>query len=631
MMGPEKTPPFMVRVRLVMGLFVLMGLVILGRSIYLQLFANQRLENRAERQYEQRKSLKMQRGPVVDRQGRPLAISLPMKSLYVVPQEVGNSLETAGVVSAVLKLNPDRLSAIFSGNQNFVWLKRNAKPTQADLLLDLNLQGIYGIKEYQRFYPYKALSSHLIGFTGLDSRGLEGLEYQYNQHLMDSKVTNETWNPVAFDARVNPISGGGIELTLDLKLQYYVERELEKAVKAMQANFGTAILMESATGEILALAVAPDFDPNNFQQYNESQYFNRAVAQSFEPGSTFKIITMAAALESKAITAESYFFCENGEYKLADRVIHDTQPHGFLNLEKIIQKSSNICAAKIAQLIPKEEFYGLIQDFGFGTKTGVELPGELRGTLHNPKNWTDVTVATLSYGHSISATAMQVLAATNVFANQGVWVRPRVIRTLLKADGTPMAPPEEHPRQVVSPAVAKLVTGYMKSVVAKGGTGRKAYIADLPIAGKTGTSRKFDSQRGEYSSTLHTSSFAGFFPADDPKLTLLVVVDEPQERYLESKSAAIVFREVAKAIQDHYPFKGNLERPDNQEPSPFSPPEVATGPLEKAEALKRMQGKSLRQALALATRAGIRLKLQGKGRVQSLRPQGNDYLAILAE
>ena len=612
---------FTFRVKLVMMFFFVLGGVILTRSIYLQAVGDDRLERRAQAQYEQRQSLKLQRGVIQDRQGSLLAVSLPMRSIYVLPQEVENPTDTARALAKALQLKADKLAPLLHQGKNFLWLKRNLPPREANKVMALGLKGVYSIKEYQRFYPQLNLAAHLTGFTGLDSKGLEGLEFRYNDHLMNAEVGAETWNPLQQGPKVNALSGGSIELTIDLVLQHYTEQELGKAVAAMKAKFGAAILMESQTGEILAMAVAPDYDPNNFLSYNESTFFNRAVTHTFEPGSTFKLVTMAAGLETESIAKGSFFFCENGKYRVGDRVIHDVAPYGFLDLEKIIQKSSNICISKIAQLIPKDKFHEIITRFGFGQKTGVGLGGEAPGTLHDYSNWTDVTRATLSYGHGISATPIQVLAATNVFATGGEWVQPRLIKHLRRANGEEVDQPEQERHQAISRDVAMELRGYMKSVVTVGGTGQGARVPGMPVAGKTGTSRKYDPKINAYSSQLNVSSFVGFFPADNPKLTLIVVLDEPTEWYLHAKSASVVFREIAKQAIRHYPLEGDyVYEPVEAAPAFAAAPRVAA----KVGLETALLGKTLRQALNIASSRGLTLKAQGQGRVAEVWHVGNE-------
>ncbi|MDX2471414.1 MAG: penicillin-binding transpeptidase domain-containing protein, partial [SAR324 cluster bacterium] len=570
------------------------------------------------------------------------AVSLPMSSIYVIPQEIENPYDAAGLVAALLGVNEAHLSEAMTSTKSFTWVKRYVTPVERDQVMGLGIKGIYFLKEYERFYPKLNLASHVIGFTGMDSRGLEGLEFKYNEHLMNSDIHNETWNPLVHDPRVNPLSGGSIELTIDATLQHLVDTEISKATQGMKAKFGVAILMDSQTSEILSLSAWPNYDPNNFQRYNKQNFFNNSVGLAYEPGSTFKLVTMATALESGAIAKDNLFYCEKGTYQIHDREIHDTHPYGFLSLEQIIQKSSNICAAKIAQLIDRPTFYQSIQKFGFGQKTDLGLGGEVSGKLHHFGNWNEITVATLSYGHSISATPIQVLAATNVFANGGKWVQPKIIKSLKKADGTVIPIPKQRRVDVVSPEVATQVKDYMKSVVKLGGTGFKAHTDGLEIAGKTGTTRKFDSQLGAYSNSLHTSSFVGFFPADKPRLTLFVLVDEPSQRYLGSKSASVVFKMIVNKVKNYYPLEGPEHYPATQEKTPFATGaqtaalagEQTGGAQEKlttSELTRKVIGKSLREALAFASTHEMNIKLKGNGKVAQAEINKNTLTLTLSD
>ncbi len=631
----QQQQSFTKRVKWIQGVFLIVAAVVFGRAVFLQLFENRRLESKAERQYLQRKSLALQRGPILDRNGVLLAVSLPMSSIYVIPQEIENPYDASSLLSALLGINEAYLSEAMTSQKSFTWVKRYVTPIERDQVMGLGIKGIYFLKEYERFYPKLHLASHLIGFTGMDSKGLEGLESKYDKHLMNSNIHNETWNPLAQDPRVNPLSGGSIELTIDSTLQHLVDAELSKATQAMKAKFGVAILMNSETAEILSLSAWPSFDPNNFQRYNKQTFFNNSVGLSYEPGSTFKLVTMAAALDSGAIAKDNLFFCENGSYQIHDREIHDTQPYGFLSLEQIIQKSSNICAAKIAQLIDRPTFYKTIQKFGFGQKTDLGLSGEVSGKLHHFGNWNEITVATLSYGHSISATPMQVLAATNVFANGGKWVQPKIIKSLKKADGTVIAIPKQKQVDVVSAVVASQVKDYMKAVVQLGGTGFRAHVEGLEIAAKTGTTRKFDSQLGAYSNSLHTSSFVGFFPADKPKLTLIVLVDEPRQRYKGSKSASVIFKEIASRVKDHYSLEGKVTYAAVEEKAPFMLEQKAMAATEDklttSELSRKVIGKSLREALSLASAHDLKIKLKGNGRVAGADISNNILTLTLSD
>ncbi|NQU62976.1 MAG: penicillin-binding protein 2, partial [SAR324 cluster bacterium] len=333
------------------------------------------LDIRADMQHSQTTSVKLQRGPILDNEGKILTVSLPMASIFAIPAEIESPEESARRLGQILNQPKERILRKLVANPNFVWIHRHPKPSISQMIKELRLPGIYQLKEYQRFYPLKNHAAQLIGFSGVDSQGLEGLEYQYDRHLMANSDLHSIWNSIYNNPGLDEILGGSLQLTINSNLQYFTEKELERVRRLTLAKHVIAIVMESQTGNILAMANLPDYDPNKFERYDKVNYFNNAVSATYEPGSTFKIITISSALENNVVTEDSIFDCENGEYQIQDRVIHDVAPHGWLSLEKIIQKSSNICAAKIGQLIPRPIFYRMIREFGFGSKTGIDLPG----------------------------------------------------------------------------------------------------------------------------------------------------------------------------------------------------------------------------------------------------------------
>ncbi|MDT8446102.1 MAG: penicillin-binding protein 2 [bacterium] len=628
---------FSQRLKFVKILFFLAVAAILGRSLYLQVYLKDDLERRAARQYRQAKDIQLQRGTISDASGSLLAVSIPMQSLFVVPPEVTEPVELARNLSPLLGTGAEALYRKVSEPGPFAWLKRQVHPLLAEMVTELDLAGVHSMPEYQRFYPLQNHAAQLLGFVGIDSKGLEGLEYRYNQHLMDGSDRQETWASVVTGSPVDRLTGGDIGLTLDSRLQYYVEDELNKGLKALEGIGGVAILMETKTGRILAMANQPDFDPNKFEKFDRSTYFNRAIGVAYEPGSTFKVVTLSTALQNKVVGAEDFFYCEEGSYQIQDRVIHDVGEYGWLSLEKIIQKSSNICAAKIGLLLPKDTFYQSIRSFGFGQTTRLGLPAESAGKVYEPQDWTPVKVATMSYGHAISVTPVQMAAAINAIANDGVYVEPRIVDWMKTSGGQPLELPEQDRHRLLDPEVAKLMTRYMVSVTEPEGTGRLAAIRGLNIAAKSGTSRKFDREKGEYSAQKHISSFIGFFPAERPWVTLYVMIDEPKGTYLGGRSAAPVFRKITERIRDLDP---SGQAPFESEATALSRAQAQrldkTAVLGKDKDLRRIKhlllGKSLREALFLAGREGIVARAEGFGLVRDLRADRNHpggYLLIL--
>lgn len=607
---------------------------IIARAFYLQVIDRPFYQGLANRQHSQRMAVKKRRGTIYDGNGNILAVSLPMKSIFAVPAEIEDPRDVAIQLSDVLNLDGGNIFKRLTAGVSFTWLTRNAKPSISQQVEALNLKGIHSLTEYQRFYPLGKHSAQLLGFSGLDSQGLEGLEVRYNSHLRDGSPEKGFLTDFYDAPEVHRFSGGSIQLSIDYKIQHFTEVELEKALKGSNALNAIAIVMESQTGKILAMASAPDFDPNNFSRYNNKTYLNQAVAFTYEPGSTFKIITVASALENNIISDDSIYYCEEGAYQVQDRVIHDVQKYGWLPISDIIQKSSNICAAKIGQSIPKPLFYKMIRSFGFGEKSGIKLPGESRGRLHDYKRWSDIDVVTLSYGHSILTTPIQIITAINTIATRGVLIRPTVINEIYGASGKKVDLPPQQKIQVISHQTADIVKQYMTSVTQKGGTGHIARMKGITVAGKTGTSKKFDTKVGAYSSKKYISSFAGFFPAEDPKLTILVILNEPKTTYLRTKSASPVFREIATQAyriyqQDYLPSpqkEGNIVFDRSR--SIFSEPAVPKTNPSQINAKKLFLGKTMKEVLKLAADQKMLVTPIGSGIAKQVVPhltQSNHY------
>ncbi|MBT6612850.1 MAG: penicillin-binding protein 2 [Deltaproteobacteria bacterium] len=632
------------RLRWVQLFFLAIVLIILLRGLHMQTVEKPALDIRADMQHNQTMSVKLQRGPILDNEGQILTVSLPMESIFAIPAEIENPQESARLLSQILHQPEERILRKLTANSSFVWIRRHPKPAVSQKIKELKFPGIYQIKEYQRFYPLKNHAAQLIGFSGIDSQGLEGLEYQYDKHLMASSDRHSIWSSIYNKPGLNEILGGSLELTINSKLQYYTEKELEKALRLTSAKHAVSIVMESQTGNILTIASIPDYDPNNFEKYDRANYFNRAVSAAYEPGSTFKIITVSSALENDIVSSENIFFCENGEYQIQDRVIHDVSPYGWLPLEKIIQKSSNICAAKIGQLIPKPIFYRMIREFGFGSKTGISLPGEASGKVFPYENWSDTDIVTMSYGHSISATPIQIITAINTIATGGVLISPNVIKEAKTANGQRVQMAETQKKRILKKTVSENIKSYMVAVVQEGGTGFRAKIKGITVAGKTGTSRKFDAKKQKYSSKNHIISFVGFFPAEDPKLTILVMVDEPQRKYLGSGTAAPVFKKIAEHALHLYPGQFPVRMKENTETGNESSAETIfkalsiptpDKPQKRPNAkriIQRLKNKTFRDVLLIAARENITVEVSGSGIARQITPdlkRINHYLVKL--
>ena len=563
---PEAPPPgspdntgFSRRAKGVLLLFILAGLVLYGRVVTLQVIQRDSLAALAQRQYQRTLQLKGRRGDIVDRTGRGMAISIKAESFFANPRQVVDPALTAFRLSRALGVDRTDLEAQLRSDRQFVWIMRQTLPQEAGVIKKLRLPGIHSLMEYRRAYPGRFSAAGVMGFTGVDIQGLEGLEYAYDSYLRGENMLrvidkDALGRTVLFAEDSLPAGGGTIQLTLHPVIQMVAETSLRQAVEDNQALRGVAVVLDSRTAEILALAQWPGFNANDYQSYDKETYFNRAVTSGYEPGSTFKIITFASALEEGVAQPDSLMFCENGEFHHHDSVIHDTSPHGWLPLSQVLAVSSNICTAKIAALLPRGVQYEYIRRFGLGQRVGLfvnqggqVLGGEASGHVPLPETWTPVDSAAISFGHGVLVSPLQMVAAVNVIATGGVLMRPFLVSEIRDHQGRVVetAGPTTV-RTVISRQTAKLVRDFMVGVVeSPEGTGRKAAMAGYRVAGKTGTTEKYEFEAQGYSKTRQIASFAGFVPAENPRITMLVVVEEPQVYRYGGDVAAPVFKQIA--------------------------------------------------------------------------------------
>jgi cell division protein FtsI (penicillin-binding protein 3) len=446
--------------------------------------------------------------------------------------------------------------------KSFIWLARKISPEQSAAIKKLNLKGINFIKESKRCYPNSYLASQIIGFAGLDNVGLEGLELYYNSYLKGESG----WALFLRDARQKRLSlgekvisardGYDLVLTIDEIIQYIAERELDKAYKTHHAKGATIIVMDPHTGAILALASRPSFDLNNPVRANKDEIRDRAICDLFEPGSVFKIVTASAALEEKKVTEEDKFFCENGAYKVGPHILHDHRPHGTLTFREVIEQSSNIGTVKVAQMLGPDMLYRYIKLYGFGSKSGIDLPGEIPGMIREPRLWSKISIAAVPIGQEVGATALQLVAAISVIANGGQLMKPYLVHQIQDKHAEVIkkfSPTLVH--KVISLDTALRLKKILTGVVEEG-TGKLAKIEGFSAAGKTGTAQKLE-LNGTYSHDKFVASFIGFAPAEDPLVAIVVMVDEPHPAYFGGVVAAPVFKNVAgdvlKYIQTNKP------------------------------------------------------------------------------
>ncbi|MEQ1627872.1 MAG: penicillin-binding protein 2 [Nitrospira sp.] len=545
--------------RYVLLLVMLCGFaVVLFRLVSLQVLQAAELTAKADRQHQKTVSLEGARGTVVDRHGKVLAMNMEVPSVFGIPTALESPAKTARSLSPVLHVRTDELEKKLRQDRSFVWLARKLDPEQGHRLEHMPMEGIGLVMEGRRFYPKGPLLAHVLGFAGMDGEGLEGIERRYESQLHGEKrvviLQRDAMGRTVFpkgQAEQVPAAGHSLVITIDEVIQYIAEKELEEAVTKARAKSGTVIVLDPQTGAVLALAISPRFDPNAVASLTADRWRNRALTDAYEPGSTMKALVAAAALEEKVMKPSTMLYGENGRMAIANTVIHDHEKLGWMTFAQVIQKSSNIGAAKTGMALGDQRLYRYLQAFGFGQKTEIDLPGEAGGLVKHPREWGRRSLASISMGQEIGVTPIQMVSAVAALANGGVLMKPYVVSEVRDAQGKALRQilPQVK-RRVVSPETARTVTSILEGVVTDG-TGAKAAIPGFRVAGKTGTAQKIDPRTGAYSSTLFVGSFVGFVPADNPRLVMIVVIDEPQGESWGGTIAAPVFRRVGEQVLNY--------------------------------------------------------------------------------
>ncbi len=545
--------------RYVLLLVMLCGFaLVLFRLVSLQVLQAAELTAKADRQHQKTVSLEGARGTVVDRHGKVLAMNMDVPSVFGIPTALESPAKTARSLSPVLHVRTDELEKKLRQDRSFVWLARKLDPEQGHRLEHMPMEGIGLVMEGRRFYPKGPLLAHVLGFAGMDGEGLEGIERRYESQLHGEKrvviLQRDAMGRTVFpkgQAEQVPAAGHSLVVTIDEVIQYIAEKELEEAVTKARAKSGTVIVLDPQTGAVLALAISPRFDPNAVASLTADRWRNRALTDAYEPGSTMKALVAAAALEEKVMKPSTMLYGENGRMTIANTVIHDHEKLGWITFAQVIQKSSNIGAAKTGMALGDQRLYRYLQAFGFGQKTEIDLPGEAGGLVKHPREWGRRSLASISMGQEIGVTPIQMVSAVAALANGGVLMKPYVVSEVRDAQGKTLRQilPQVKCR-VVSPETARTVTSILEGVVTDG-TGAKAAIPGFRVAGKTGTAQKIDPRTGAYSSTLFVGSFVGFVPADNPRLAMIVVIDEPQGESWGGTVAAPVFRRVGEQVLNY--------------------------------------------------------------------------------
>ncbi len=551
------------------GLLCLWLLAICVRLVYLQIFCYGDFERRAQRQQQRSFDLSPKRGVIYDRAGRELAMSIQVDSAFVVPSEAPDLANTISLITRITKDDP-RVALADCSAHKFCWVARKADAEVIDRIRALNLQGIHFQKEPKRFYPKRELAAQILGYVGTDDQGLSGLERQFNQplegkpgKLMISVDARKRWFA---SVEKEPEAGDNVVLTIDQNIQYIAERELERGMQETQAIAGTVIVENPHTGEILALTNRPTFNPNIRKEIKNEALKDRAVSDIYEPGSTFKMVTISAGLEEKVTRPDEMFDCQMGSIVINGMRIRDSRPHGMLSVADIIAESSDVGAIKVALRLGDERFYKYIRAFGFGQQTGIELPGETRGLTKPVERWSKVSIGAISMGQEIGISPLQLASLISTIANDGVRVPPRIVAGTITPQNTPQTiafQPAQGTR-VVSSLTAAQMRQMLQGVVLHG-TGRKAILEGYSSAGKTGTGQKVDPATGAYSKTKYVASFAGFSPINDPQIAVVVILDSPVGLHQGGQVSAPIFQRVTQQVLEYLHVPHDVQLPASRQ------------------------------------------------------------------
>lgn len=635
-------------------------MVVIGaRLAYLQTSQHEWLSRRARVQQLEVEPQTAVRGLILDRQGKELARSVSVDSFFAEPKEIENADEAAASLARVLNIDAVSLAARLKegkeAKRGFVWIARKVEVEAARAVRELKIKGVHSVEEQKRRYPNGALAAHVVGFVGLDDRGLAGVEQIYNASLKGEAgrhVTHEDARRKAFEsAGSDPQDGRTIVLTIDQTVQYIVERELAAVVERTHAKSAAAVVLDPSTGEILALANAPAFDPNMAAGVSAEARRNDALQNIYEPGSTFKVVAFSGSLEEKLVKPDTRIECP-GSISLPGRVVHD-HAHGNLTITEALAKSSNVAAIKLGQKLGNDRLYDYMRRFGFGSKTGVELPGETGGLVRPVSKWQPGSIGSIPIGHEVGVTPLQMAAAYAAIANDGLRVAPHVVREVRDEEGKVVERTQPESHRVVSAETARTIRGMLEMVTLKG-TARAAQLEGYTAAGKTGTAQKIDPKTRAYSATKYVASFVGFAPVEKPAAVIIVVIDEPVGAHQGGQVAAPVFSEIANQILPYLDVMPDLS-PDAKTPAgqlaarpvdvtkevesdaveEFHLPEIvqsrktAGGEIrevvyaaagERALLMPDLRGRSVRDVARVCAQLGLELETRGDGRAVRQTP-----------
>lgn len=657
---------------LAVAIFLALWMVVIGaRLVYLQTSQYEFLSQRARAQQQGTIDTSVPvRGLILDRTGRELARSVDTDSFFAAPDEIADIEDASRRLAPLLETDAGKLAARLKqakdAKKKFLWLARKLDATRGAQVSALDIKGIHGRKESKRRYPNGALAAHVLGFVGVDEAGLGGVEQFHNASLngeggklqLEADARRESYDSVENAARL----GQSVVLTIDQTVQYRTEQVLAAAIERARAKSGTAIVLDPRTGEVLALANAPTFDPNEANRIPAEARTNEALQNIYEPGSTFKVVAYSAAIEEKLAKAEDRIDCQMGSINVLGRIVHDHTAYGSLTLTEALAKSSNVAAIKLGLRVGDARMYDYIRRFGFGAKTNVELPGETVGLLRRVEKWHPSSMGSIAIGQEIGVTPLQMAAAFATIANDGVRVAPHLVREARSADGSVVERSKPEARRVISTETAQTIRQMLEMVTVKG-TAKLAQLDGYTAAGKTGTAQKIDPKTRAYSKTKHVASFVGFAPVSNPSVVIIVVVDEPVGAYHGGDVAAPIFREIAEYVLPYLNVMPDAEfkpatatgepmmaravrarasddataEAANAESVHVGLPEVVagrgandTGEVVFAEAGERallmpnLRGRSVRDAARVCAHLGLELEAQGEGRAMRQSPAAGE-------
>ena len=552
------------------GLLCLWLLAICLRLVYLQIFCYGDFQHRAQHQQQRSFDLSPKRGVIYDRAGRELAMSIQVDSVFAVPTEIPDLANTISLITRITRDDPRVVLADCRAHKTFCWVARKADAETVERMRSLNLQGIHFQKEPKRFYPKRDLAAQVLGYVGTDDEGLSGIERQFNAELqgkpgklMISVDARKRWFA---SVEKQPEAGNNVVLTIDQNIQYVAERELERAMDETHAIAGTVIVENPHTGEVLALANRPTFNPNIRREIRNEALKDRAVSDVYEPGSTFKMVTISAGLDEKITRPDEMFDCQMGSIVINGMRIRDSKAHGVLSVADILAESSDVGAIKVALRLGEDRLYKYIRAFGFGQRTGIELPGETPGLTKPVSRWSKVSIGAISMGQEIGISPLQLISLVSTIANDGVRVPPRIVAGTIEPQNTPQRisfQPAEGTR-VISSLTAAQMRQMLQGVVLHG-TGRKALLEGYSSAGKTGTAQKVDPATGTYSKTKYVASFAGFAPINNPQIAVAVILDSAVGLHQGGQVSAPVFQRIMQQVLEYQHVPHDVELPPSRQ------------------------------------------------------------------